>query len=116
MELERSRIGALWTAFFFWGVKLVERSESGRQEEERRGAEVVNCRLECAVAAEGARRRRGRQRVRSAGRRRRRRRRFALAPTDVFSIGVHGIAPKIPVPHRSVQGSRTAAVQSLPSL
>ena len=79
--------------------------ESERKEEERRGAEVVNCRLARAVAAEGARRRRGRQRVRGAGRRRRRRRRLALTPTDVLSISVHGLAP-VPwpvflVPHRS---------------
>ena len=90
--------------------------ESERKEEERRGAEVVNCRLARAVAAEGARRRRGRQRVRSAGRRRRRRPLFAVAPTDVYSISVHGSAPEPPVPHRSVQSSRTAAVQSLISL
>ena len=46
----------LWTianwgsmdSLLFLGVKL-ERSESGRQEEERRGAEVVNFRLARAV-------------------------------------------------------------------
>ena len=40
--------------------------ESERKEEERRGAEVVNCRLARAFAAEGARRRRGRRRRRRA--------------------------------------------------
>ena len=89
--------------------------ESERKEEERRGAEVVvNCRLARAVAAEGARRRRGRRRGRLGGRGRRRL--LAVAPTDVFAARVHGLAPEIPVPHRSVQGSRTAAVPSLPSL
>ena len=77
--------------------------ESERKEEERRGAEVVNCRLARAVAAEGARRRRGRRRGRRGGRGRRRR--LALTPTDVLSISVHGLAP-VPgpvflVPHRS---------------
>ena len=78
--------------------------ESERKEEERRGAEVVvNCRLARAVAAEGARRRRGRRRGRLGGRGRRRR--LALAPTDVFAVRVHGLAP-VPgpvflVPHRS---------------
>ena len=84
--------------------------ESERKEEERRGAEVVNCRLARAVAAEGARRRRGRQRARRYGRQRARRRQRAFAPTNVFATRVHGLAPEIPSPHRSVQGSRTAAV------
>ena len=83
--------------------------ESERKEEERRGAEVVNCRLARAVAAEGARRRRGRRRGRLGGRGRRRR--LAVAPTDVFAARVHGLAP---VSHRSVQGL-TAAVHSLPT-
>ena len=45
---------------------MILESESERKEEERRGAEVVNCRLARAVAAEGARRRRGRRRRRRA--------------------------------------------------
>ena len=44
MELERSRIGALWTAFFFWGRNLSDRELGpGRDEdlEQRLGLSEV---------------------------------------------------------------------------
>ena len=45
---------------------ILELESERKEEDERRGAEVVNCRLARAVAAEGARRRRGRRRRRRA--------------------------------------------------